>query len=295
MPWPYLMHEKTVRYSPSASFLVWSAEQEQAPTTDRKDMLLLGDPLYSVDEEELPAIAMRSVATLCPERVERLLKTREEIRSVAQLLLGPAETQIHSSLEDLPRSGSVHGARFDLYCGNEASKAKLQGDLVNYRILHLAVHGYVDSEYPWFSGVVLSGEEAGSCSFLNLVEISSLKLDADLVFLSACDTARGEVTKAEGIKNTARSFLLAGARSVVATQWTVNDEASALLAKSFYEKLFRGSSAAEALRSAKLGMLGSRTAARPLAARGIGQVKSDTGTTHLAHPSFWAPFVLWGR
>ncbi len=292
---PYLVRERTVRYAPSASFLVWSAEQQRAPTTDRKDMLLLGDPLYSVEPEELPEIALRSMASLRPERLARLLKTREEVKGIAQLLLGSAEREPLASLENLPRNGSVHGARFDLYCGSEATKIRLHEDLERYRILHLAVHGYVDHEYPWFSGLVLSRDDTDHSSFLNLVEIASLKLDADLVFLSACDTARGQVAKAEGIKNTARSFLLAGARSVVATQWTVSDEASALLANRFYEELFSGSSAVEALRSAKLDMLGARTTARPATLRGIVQVESDLGPTRLAHPSFWAPFVLWGR
>ncbi len=290
---PYLVSELSVRYLPSASFLVWSRGEATAASRAPLEMLLLGDPLYAA-EREAPEVAMRSLSALDPERLVRLHATRQEVLSIAGSLLEPGEAELRGVLESLPRSAAIGGSRFDLCLGVEASKRRLCQDPGRYRMLHLAVHGFLDPEYPWFSGLVLGADDGEACSFLSLVEIASLDLDADLVFLSACDTARGELAQAEGIRNTARSFLLAGARAVVATQWTVSDEASALFARHFYDRLFAGAPAAEALRMAKLASL-SREVVDAVPARGIGEFRPGPGAAGMsAHPAFWAPFVLWG-
>ncbi|MFO0980860.1 MAG: CHAT domain-containing protein [Planctomycetota bacterium] len=87
---------------------------------------------------------------------------------------------------------------------------------------------------------------------MNTIEIASLKISAQIVFLSACDTAKGRLSKAYGVRNAARSFMLAGAESVIATQWSVRDDAAPVLAQVFYDELFRGATPARALRDAKL-------------------------------------------
>jgi tetratricopeptide (TPR) repeat protein len=291
---PYLVTEQSVRYVPSASFLVWARSEAVEPSRAPVEMLLVGDPVYAVERAEGPELAMRSLSVLDPERLTRLLATRAEVVSIAESLLGPGDEALRGSLASLPRSSRVSSARFELRLGEEASKSGLVQAPDRYRNLHLAVHGFFDAEYPWFSGLVLSGAEGGACSFLNLVEIASLDLDAELVFLSACDTARGELAQAEGIKNTARSFLLAGARAVVATQWTVSDEASARFAREFYQRLFAGDPTATALRGAKLASIrGAPVDLGP--ARGIGRFRPErTSAVAPAHPAFWAPFVLWG-
>ena len=76
--------------------------------------------------------------------------------------------------------------------------------------------------------------------FLSTIEIASLTPNAQAVFLSACETAKGKLVKLVGIRDTARAFLLAGAQSVVATQWSVRDDAAAVLASTFYDRLYRG-------------------------------------------------------
>src|SRR5262249_48083643 len=153
----------------------------------------------------------------------RLEQTRHEVLALADSRLDDDEGRIALQLRKLERSGHVSGKRFDLFVGDQASKATLSQDLTGYRIVHLAVHGHFDTEFPWFSGLVVSPHPDAPSGFLNTIEIATLKLDAQLVFLSACDTAKGKLTKADGIRNTARSFLLAGAQSVIATQWTVKD------------------------------------------------------------------------
>jgi CHAT domain-containing protein len=86
-----------------------------------------------------------------------------------------------------------------------------------------------------------------------------------------------------------RAFLLAGAQSVVATQWPVADEAALIVAREFYDRLLKGVSISEALRHAKLALIEHRVGDR--GARGLQQRRDEQ---RFAHPSFWAPFVLWG-
>ena len=109
--------------------------------------------------------------------------------------------------------------------------------LHDYRIIHFATHGFVNSDYPGFSGVALSmvgrnGESEDG--FLRLDQIYGLNLPVDLVVLSACQTALGKDVKGEGLVGLTRGFLYAGAASVLATLWKVDDQASAELMKRFY-------------------------------------------------------------
>ena len=151
-------------------------------------------------------------------------------------------------------------------------------DLTQYRVIHFATHGLINSERPEMSGLVLSlvnakGETRNG--FLRLYDIYDLRLRADLVVLSACGTALGKEIKGEGLMSLTRGFMLAGASRVMASIWKVDDEATARLMKEFYgEMLGKGKSTAESLRAAQLAMLKKR------------QWRS---------PFYWASFVLQGE
>ena len=128
--------------------------------------------------------------------------------------------------------------------------------LAEYRVIHLAVHGFADSTFPDRAAVVLlSDPSAGEDGFLQASEIVQLRFDADLVVLSACDTAVGPLQGQEGIANLSRAFLLAGARTVVSTLWQVDDTSSLFLMKRFYAHLLAHRSAGSALTAAKRDML----------------------------------------
>lgn len=149
-------------------------------------------------------------------------------------------------------------------------------DLGQYRILHLATHGLFDSQFPELSGIVLSRvDEHGNPrdGFLRLHEIYNLRLNADLVVLSACQTALGREIRGEGLIGLTRGFMYAGAARVVASLWNVQDKATAELMTSFYEAMFKDhQSPAAALRSAQVKMW---KAGRP--------------------PYYWAAFLLQGE
>jgi CHAT domain-containing protein len=134
----------------------------------------------------------------------------------------------------------------------------LKGDLSQYRYLHFATHGLLDSERPGLSALVLSMvDEQGNAQdgFLRANDIYNLKLPAELVVLSACQTGLGKEIKGEGLVGLTRGFMYAGAARVVVSLWSVNDKATAELMAKFYQKMLKqGERPAAALRAAQVEM-----------------------------------------
>ncbi len=144
--------------------------------------------------------------------------------------------------------------------------------------MHFATHGLINNQHPGLSGLVLSlVDERGQPQngFLRLYEIYNLNLDADLVVLSACQTAVGKEIKGEGLLGLTRGFMYAGAPRVVATLWQVDDRAASELMKRFYQKMLgEGLRPAAALRAAQVSM------------------QSDK---RWRDPHYWAAFTLQGE
>ena len=131
--------------------------------------------------------------------------------------------------------------------------------LRDYRIVHFATHGLINNQNPDLSGIVLSlVDEQGrpQNGFLRLYDIYNLKLEADLVVLSACQTALGKDIKGEGLVGLTRGFMYAGAPRVVASYWRIDDRATADMMKRFYTAMLKdGLRPAAALRAAQVSML----------------------------------------
>jgi CHAT domain-containing protein len=132
-------------------------------------------------------------------------------------------------------------------------------DLAQYRIVHFATHGLLNSVHPQLSGLVLSlvnpnGQPQDG--FLRLDDIYNLKLPVDLVVLSACQTALGKEVKGEGLIGLTRGFMYAGAKRVMASLWKVDDRATAELMTRFYEGMLGNQhlSPAAALRQAQMSL-----------------------------------------
>ncbi|HSK78135.1 MAG TPA: CHAT domain-containing protein [Thermoanaerobaculia bacterium] len=153
----------------------------------------------------------------------------------------------------------------------------LSPELSRYRIVHFATHGVVDSQTPALSGLMLSrvGEEGKPMEgFLGLGDVYNLRLRADLVVLSGCETALGKELRGEGLVGLTQGFLYSGAKQVVASLWRVEDRATAELMSRFYRGLLlEGRSPAAALREAQLA------------------VRSDK---RWRSPYYWSGFVLQG-
>ena len=137
-------------------------------------------------------------------------------------------------------------------------------------LVHLATHGIYEPQAPLFSALVTSPTQ-DQASRLSLYEITDIQVKARLVVLSACDSAIGKLTQGDEIAGLTRTFLSAGAKTVISSLWTVDDASTSLLMQEFYRQLGRGSSPAAALRSAALAV-----------------------RKQYPNPMFWAPFVLTG-
>ena len=173
--------------------------------------------------------------------------------------------EVEAIANDLPKPSTI-------LLGNQATETDFKAlPLGRYNVIHLALHGYVDSEFPDRSALVFAPESSGpDDGLLQVREIRRLPLNATLVTLSACDTGVGPVS-AEGVENIVNAFIEAGAHSVVSTLWGVEDNPTAQLMTDFYSHLGRHEPKAEALRQAQLGLV---NAGKP--------------------PYFWAGFELNG-
>lgn len=248
---------------PSASTL--AALRSRVRPRPEKSVAVLADPVFSrSDSRVAPGLTgegaagadLRAVADLTG--LTRLRFSRQEAEVIASLEPSGTRTALDFAAS---RAALVEP-------GSPASKA---------RYLHLATHGLLDSKHPELSGVVLSlvDEKGGSVDgFLRLADVYNLDLAAELVVLSACQTALGKEIRGEGLVGLTRGFLHAGARGVVASLFSVQDRATAELMKGFYRGLLeKDLPPAKALREAQRTLLSDK---------------------RFAAPYFWAAFELQG-
>jgi CHAT domain-containing protein len=233
-----------VSYLPSARLVAMpGARGHRLLVPWKRELVAIGDPPVSATD----ALAQS-------EKWQPLPASADEIRSIARIIPGRAETHL----------------------GADARKAYLLDTrLEGLPLLHLSTHALVDTERPDRSRILLASASPANADYLFQDEVGKLDLkDVGLVTVSACDTARGKVIGGEGEQAFTQSFLAAGASATVTSLWKVADEPTASFMKQFYYSLTLGRSKAEALREAKLSFLHSNSA--------------------LSSPRYWAAFVLTG-
>jgi CHAT domain-containing protein len=182
-----------------------------------------------------------------------------------------------------------HAPAQDLVLGGDFTRAHIASmDLTRYRIVHLATHAFLPSELncrtePLIAVSAAVGAPDASAAFMGLSDILALKLDANLVVLSACNTAgpAGAVT-GDSLSGLARAFFFAGARGLLVTHWSLDDTAGPLLAALTFTPSGSAPDTAEDLREAKLALI-QKVGARP-----------GANSAFFTHPYAWAPFVLIG-
>ena len=157
-----------------------------------------------------------------------------------------------------------------------ANRAKFMRIASNFGIIHFSGHGIANADDPYQSFLVFSesGTETTDNDLLYLRDLERLQLQADLLVLSACQTATGQLSQGEGVISLGRAGALAGAGSVIASSWAVNQEAKAAFFPLFYEQLIAGQRRDEAIQRAKLRL-----------------IQTDE---RLAHPYYWAGFENFG-
>jgi CHAT domain-containing protein/Tfp pilus assembly protein PilF len=285
-PQPLFVEHEIVSL-PSASTLATLRRETAGRKPAEKSLAVLADPVFadddtrvrrnagkalaqaktrSADSDEIDVISlqmMRSGQETGAVRTEggfgRLISTRREATAILALV---------------PERERMQALDF------EASRTiALKPQLGEYRIVHFATHGLLNNIHPQLSGLVLSlVDEAGQQQdgYLRLQDIYNLKLQADLVTLSACQTGLGKEIKGEGLIGLTRGFMYAGAPRIVASLWKVDDRATSELMKRFYQGMLGSErlSAAGALRQAQLSIWKQK---------------------HWREPYYWAAFVLQGE
>jgi DNA polymerase III delta prime subunit len=252
----YVLESHTVTYAPSATVLHLL---RRAPAKEALPMNLVavGGAVYSgISADKTPVeVAAADLFGLQGVTFPKLPGSKQEVQSIGNIIEGSNK----------------------LLLDDDATEAVFKSlPLENYRILHLAVHGVANSAFPDRAALVMGTSPASpDDGLLQVREIRDLPLRADLVVLSACETGSGKLLGAEGIASLERAFLLAGAKSVVASLWTADDIFTIALMKRFYEHLASGVDSGSALRHAKLDLL---------------QQFGDQ-----ALPIYWAGFTLVGE
>jgi CHAT domain-containing protein/Tfp pilus assembly protein PilF len=241
-------------------------------------LAVLADPVFDLEDNRFARMAKRSVtATHEPQPTSRSIEHPPEeafgglARKLPRLLFTLREAD---SILALAPAGDVFKAT-----DFKASRATaLDPGLGRYRYLHIATHGLLDNERPGLSALALSMvDEAGRTQdgFLRANDIYNLKLPAELVVLSGCQTGLGKAVNGEGLVGLTRGFMYSGAARVMVSLWNVDDQATSELMARFYRRMLKG----------KL---------RPAAALRMAQIEMWRQRRWRA-PYYWATFVLQGE
>ncbi len=243
----FLLENHALSYVPSFTVLRETKSLHQGRATKAASLLAFGNPTFGK-------------------------QTLEKVRRIYQ----------NDTLDPLPEAErevialkSLYGNDHSkVFVGSEAREDRIKNGAGQFNILHLATHGIVNDVAPMYSQLILApdtdGEEDG---ILEAWEIMNLKLNADLVVLSACDTALGKVQRGEGMIGLSWSLFVAGSPTTIASQWKVDSASTTELMLEFHKNLISKKTKSEALRQAALKLL---------------------HTDQYRHPFYWAPYVLIG-
>jgi CHAT domain-containing protein/tetratricopeptide (TPR) repeat protein len=264
---------------PSASALVELRKQVAGRPLAPREIAVFADPVFDAADPRLKGGSPEPVQTAGNEFAARLLVQLEESPGQAN----PPRTLIPRLPYTRQEAQAILGlvppaSRFAALDFKASREAALDPALRQYRYLHFATHGLADNDRPGLSSLVLSTVDAKGQpvnGFLRLTDIYNMKLAADMVVLSACQTGLGKQVTGEGVMGLTRGFLYAGAARVIVSLWSINDRATAELMTRFYRHLVKDKETpAAALRAAQVEMWKSK------------QWKS---------PYYWAAFVQHGE
>ena len=253
----YLIERYKISYIPSCSSLLYLQERKTSKSVSPR-ILAFGSPTsigtdFKKTTFSRPGSLIKDLYADQGFDLSPLPFSKKEARNVVKFF--PAENR-------------------HIYLGKQANEAFIKTlSLEEYQVIHFACHGLLDEYHPFRSSLVLSeGDKGVEDGFLQVREIYNLKMNAELIVLSACQTGKGKIEHGEGVMGLPRIFFYTGAQSVLTSLWKIHDKSTSKFMNLFYEYLFQGYSKAQALRSAKLKMMKSR----------------------YSHPHYWAAFVLNG-
>ena len=265
-----LLAAHEIVHAPSMSALATQRQNREGLESPAKEIAAFADPVFSATDSRFEEVSVKGDAS---PNADMPLQTASFIET-DQLQRLPATAYEARSIVELVEPGQSL-----LALGFEANlESLLQANLGDYRIVHFATHGLIDSRYPALSALAFSQfDEDGKPvdGFLRLHDIYKLDLNADLVTMSACSTALGREISGEGLTGLTQGLMHSGSRSVLASLWQVPDRATAELMKRFYQNLLnKNQKPAEALRNAQLDL---------------------SSQARWSSPYFWSAFVLQGE
>ncbi|TYC08792.1 CHAT domain-containing protein [Bizionia gelidisalsuginis] len=227
---------------------------------------------YAIQEYEISYI---NSATLL-EQLKGKKKNNGKLLAFAPTFAGKISTllPLPNTAKEI-RSLANH-FKSDLYFDTQANLKAFDTLSSKYSILHLATHAVFNNSTPEYSYLAFSANIKNE-NLLYVKDLYNLKLNADLVTLSACDTGMGELKRGEGLLSLARGFYFSGASSLASTLWKINDASSSQLMDAFYSNLASGQPKDKSLQAAKLEFINSN---------------KETG---LSHPYYWSGFIISGN
>jgi CHAT domain-containing protein len=254
-----LLEDHEIINLPSASALAAIRREHESRKPAPKAVAVIADPVFNKEDAivrtaELQQTRGMQKQTRTSDLQQALRQMEIEGKKVSLDRLLFSREEALAILSSAPPGESLGLLDF------QANKETVtHSNLYQYRIVHFATHGLLNSEHPELSGIFLSlvdKDGKPQDGVLRLHEIYNLKLPVELVVLSACQTALGKEIKGEGLMGLTRGFMYAGAARVVASLWNVNDTATADLMSNFYKRMLQeGQRPAEALRNAQLKLL----------------------------------------
>jgi len=294
----WLGRRTAISVLPAVSSLV-ALRRHAGNSAAPKPYLGLGNPLLDGPDARYSEMARRAKAfQACaiqpkPARM-RIAMASGPARSLVTTG-GLADVAVLRSQSPLPETADelcavatvLNAGRDAVKLGSAATEADLKRmndrkELTGYRVLHFATHGVLAGEAVGISepGLLFSPPAKASeldDGYLSAAEISGLNLDANLVILSACNTAAGDAGDTDALAGLARSFFYAGARALFVSHWAVNSQATVSLITTALATMARapGISYAQALREAMVSLI-------------------DSTEPNASHPAYWAPFVVAG-
>jgi CHAT domain-containing protein len=250
---------------PSASTLAVLRSEMRDHRSPTKALAVLADPVFESTDERIKKRTAQSASNNTSPGVDKgrglglvLVKTAKESGVAGDTLRIPRLPGTRREAEQIARlvPASQRKQAFDFAANRQAA---IDPELSQYRYIHFATHGFLNSQHPELSGLMFTMfDEEGRAQngFLRTHEVFNLNLSADVVVLSACQTGLGKEIRGEGLVGLTRGFMYAGSPRVVVSLWSISDDATAELMTRFYQGMLKdGLRPAAALRAAQTSLM----------------------------------------